>query len=355
MPVDFPGKMKMINKFYKLFLLIFVMKNICTYFSVRWKIKSKGKVCFKTKPDRLYIEINQTDIMEKEATECLYILSKLLYSKTINYYDEEKNEIGICAFDRKTVLKFDLFLIGNIVCPALNAGIFIEEYDNTFFLATTKDELKFIIRKRNKSDILLLKDIFVSEEYDKYLADIQGKIVLDIGGYIGDTATYFSHLGASIVHVYEPHPVLYKMMIKNIELNNIKNVKTNNYGISDECSIIPIKEKKSSNGPTAVFGLELPEKNQGKTVEIKTVSFKEIIENIGEVDFMKMDCEGCEFPALLSCDRLHLKKIKKMVVEYHSNPEKIIKHLENCGFSVELENSDTFIEGGNGIFVATLL
>lgn len=330
--------MKIINKFYKLFLLIFVMKNLYVYLLVRWKIKTRGNVYFKTKPDRLYIEINQKDIMEKEATECLYILSKLIYNNIINSYDEANNELGICAFNKKTALKFDLFLIGNIVYPALSAGIFVEEYDNDFFLVTIKDNLTFIIRKRNKSDILLLKDIFIYEEYGKYLPDVKGKIVLDIGGYIGDTAVYFSNLGASMVYVYEPHPVLYKMMIKNIELNNIKNIKTNNCGISDEDSIISIKEKKSSNGPTAVFGLELPKYNQGKTVEIKVVSFKKIIEDIGEIDLLKMDCEGYEVLALLSCDRIHLKKIKNMVVEYHDNPEMIIKHLESSGFSVKAEN-----------------
>lgn len=57
------------------------MKNLYVYLLVRWKIKSRGNVYFETRPDRLYIEINQTDIKEREATECLYILSKLLYSK----------------------------------------------------------------------------------------------------------------------------------------------------------------------------------------------------------------------------------------------------------------------------------
>jgi FkbM family methyltransferase len=331
------------------------MKNFYIYLLVRWKIKARGSVYFKTKPDRLYVEISQSDISEREATECLYILSKLLYHKIINSYDKTRNEIGICAFDRKTVLGFDLFLIGNIVYPALSAGIFVEEYDNVFFLVTIKDKYKFIIRKEIKQDIKILKYTFIHDEYGKYLPDIKDKIVLDIGGYIGDTAIYFSNLGASMVYVYEPHPVLYQILAKNIELNNLKNVITINCGASNENSIIFAKEDNFYNGPTGAFGSKLSREREGKRVEMKAVSFKEIIENIGEIDFVKMDCEGCEFQVLLSCGRLHLKRIRKMVVEYHSNPEKIIKHLEDSGFFVDLENSGVFIEGGNDILVASLL
>ena len=347
--------MKIINTFHKLFLLLFVMKGFYVYLLVRCKIKAKGSVYFNTKPDRLCIEISQSDISQKESTECLYILSKLLHNKTINSYDKTRNGLGICAFGRKAVLGFDLFLLGNIVYPALCAGIFVEEYDNDFFLITINDKFKFIIRKKNKSDILLLKDIFIYKEYDKYLPDLQDKVVLDIGGYIGDTAIYFSHLGASSVYVYEPHPALYKMMNKNIELNNRQNIKTNNCGVSGADSIIPIKEKRSCNGPTAVFGLELPKNNQGKTVEIKAFSLEKIIDNIGEIDLLKMDCEGYEFPALLSCNRIPLEKIKKMVVEYHGNPEKIVKHLENSGFVVKFEKTGSTIEGDVGILTASLV
>lgn len=342
-------------KYHKLFLLLFVMKNFYVYLLVRWKIKASGNVYFETKPDRLFIEISQTDIKEKEATECLYILSKLLYNKTINSYDKVRNEIGICAFNKTTVLKFDLFLIGNVVYPALSVGIFVEEYDNSFFLVTIKDKYKFIIRKNINQDIKILKYTFIHDEYGKYLPDIKGKTVLDIGGYIGDTAIYFSNLGASMVYVYEPHPVLYQILSKNIELNNLKNVMAINCGASSENSIIFEKEDNLYNGPTGAFGLKLSREREGKMVEMKAVSFEEIIENIGEIDFMKMDCEGCEFQSLLSCDRLHLKKIKKMVVEYHDDPKNLIKHLENSGFFVKDEKNGFFIDGENGILTASLL
>ncbi len=348
--------MKIINKLHKLFLLLFVMKGFHIYLLVRWKIKARGSVYFKTKLDRLYVEISQSDISEREATECLYILSKLLYNKIIISYDDAKNEIDIRAFNKITVLKFDLFLIANIVYPALSTGIFVEEYDNAFFLVTIiKDKCRFIIRKAIKQDIKILKYTFIHGEYGKYLPDIKGKIILDIGGYIGDTAVYFSNLGASTVYVYEPHPVLYQILAKNIELNNLKNIIAINCGASNKNEIMFTMEDNFYDGPTGAFGLKPSREREGKMIEMKALSFKEIIENIGEIDFMKMDCEGCEFQALLSCDRIHLKKIRKMVVEYHRNPEKIIKHLEDSGFFVELENSGVFVEGGNGILVASLL
>lgn len=330
--------MEIINKLHKLFLLLFVMKNTCAYFSVRWKIINSAKVFFNTKPDRLSIKINLSDIREKEVTECLYLLSKLLYNKTIYSYDQQKNEIGFSAFGKKTVLKFDIFLVGNIVYTALSAGFFVEEYNKEFFLVTIINNQKFIIRKKIKQDLNILKYTFIHDEYGKYLPDIKDMVILDIGGYIGDTAIYFSNSGASVVYVYEPHPVLYQMLVKNVALNNLKNIKTVNYGISDKESIITIKEDESLDGPTATFGLTTSGMNEGKEVAVKVTSLGAVIEDIGQIDFMKMDCEGCEFPAILSCDKLHLRKIKKMVLEIHCNAEKIIKHLEDSGFLVEIEN-----------------
>jgi hypothetical protein len=52
--------------------------------------------------------------------------------------------------------------------------------------------------------------------------DLKDKIIVDIGAFVGDTALYYANLGA-IVYSYEPHPVNFYWLKKNIELNpNLK-------------------------------------------------------------------------------------------------------------------------------------
>lgn len=66
----------------------------------------------------------------------------------------------------------------------------------------------------------------LGEDLEKnYLREnIQGKVVLDVGGFLGETTVYFIKKGkASKVLVFEPVPEHTVYIKKNIELNNIGN------------------------------------------------------------------------------------------------------------------------------------
>src|SRR6266851_1823796 len=64
-----------------------------------------------------------------------------------------------------------------------------------------------------------LTDIFFLDLYDLY--DYRGGVVIDIGAYIGDTAVYFAKNGAAEVYSYEPNPINYEYLKKNINLNGV--------------------------------------------------------------------------------------------------------------------------------------
>jgi len=48
--------------------------------------------------------------------------------------------------------------------------------------------------------------------------DLKDKVIVDVGAFVGDTALYYANFGA-IVYAYEPHPVNFYWLKKNIELN----------------------------------------------------------------------------------------------------------------------------------------
>ncbi len=52
--------------------------------------------------------------------------------------------------------------------------------------------------------------------------EIQGKKVIDLGGYIGDSAIYFASRGASKVYSIEAYPKLANLIKENAKLNRLK-------------------------------------------------------------------------------------------------------------------------------------
>ena len=53
---------------------------------------------------------------------------------------------------------------------------------------------------------------------------VEGRVVVDVGAFVGDSAIYFALKGARKVIVIEPHPGAYAEMLENIKLNNLEGV-----------------------------------------------------------------------------------------------------------------------------------
>ena len=62
------------------------------------------------------------------------------------------------------------------------------------------------------------------------------------------------------------------------------------------------------------------------------------------MDFAKFNCEGAEFPILMSADQLTLSKFDKMLVLYHCDlvsgaSERVLhEKLQHCGFRTSTRN-----------------
>lgn len=73
--------------------------------------------------------------------------------------------------------------------------------------------------------------------------------------------------------------------------------------------------------------------------KVPNISLDSVIESLGPhttVDFLKLDCEGGEFPAILNSWRIG--QVKRIALEWHGRgPEELIAVLEQHGFQVETE------------------
>jgi len=146
--------------------------------------------------------------------------------------------------------------------------------------------------------------------------DYRGAVVLDVGGYIGDTALWMLARGARFVHVYEP--VYWREAMQNLEG---KPAAVYPYAVWRDRR----KLKISLEGPGTG--------SHSGDMEIETVPITDVLE-VHNPDIVKMDCEGCEWTLLwLDCELL---KRFRWFIEVHGPEIPLQDKLRDCGLAPKI-------------------
>jgi len=214
--------------------------------------------------------------------------------------------------------KFKITRSSPIICSAANL---LERYqinqieEDAFQVKGDKFELE------GTSCVLL---VLAEQLRDGYRGNFTNKVVLDIGGFQGETAMLFSLAGAKKVIIYEPIEENYQFIKRNVELNQI-NAEVHNTGIGSENGI-----KKMKNEPKNANFSFYP---KGE-FEIKIENVTEIISH-SKADIAKFDCEGAEI-CLCTVPSEILKKIPVYMVELHGEDvqKQVTKKFLDSGFKV---------------------
>ncbi|MAH48854.1 hypothetical protein CMI37_23710 [Candidatus Pacearchaeota archaeon] len=212
----------------------------------------------------------------------------------------------------------------------------------------SKAEFKF---RENTKDKYCIYEVMETDCYRlKSWGLTDPKVIIDVGCHIG----CFSLLACRL---FPNCKVLsFEMVEENflIAQNNLKGFENNkcvNAAIKGKNPVIGCRyNEDNTGGHKAVFkGADsyIGERRmkwdyQLEDEEIKTLDFKQIFEDysLGEIDFLKLDCEGSEheiLPHLFETDLI--KKIKNIALEMHGRKEKecsyILSKLEEHYDSVE--------------------
>jgi len=181
----------------------------------------------------------------------------------------------------------------------------------------------------NTGNYGIILEQFVKDIYKRL--NVKGKKVVDVGGYIGDTAIYFAVKGAKHIYVFEPYPPFIKIAIKNIKLNKLeKKVTLLNEAIGKKNKTIYIDE----NHENATVE-DLKKSKRGKKIRVTTL--EEIVKRFKLKDaVLKIDCEGCEYPSLLNTPNKVLRNFEQIMLEYHYGYLNLKKKLEEAGFKVKV-------------------
>jgi FkbM family methyltransferase len=168
----------------------------------------------------------------------------------------------------------------------------------------------------------LIIEIFHYGVYESL--SVEGRVVVDAGAFVGDSAIYFALRGAKRVIAIEPHPGAFAEMLDNIKLNNMEGVIVPvNAGLASRPGKVCIENVNTSN-TFAIYHRPGDCPNA-----IPAVTLSELMDRFG-IDpndaVLKMDCEGCEYDVILN-DYEHVKLFRELILEHHSNANKLLKVL----------------------------
>lgn len=196
---------------------------------------------------------------------------------------------------------------------------------------------KAIIEFKNGLRFYYAKNAFSVEHFLEQpyrLADVKGRIVIDIGAFSGDSSIYFAWRGAKRVYAFEPVPTAFEMAADNIRLNDIRNIELFNEAIgSAEGELVLDRDQPANRGFSVTAHPSI--KTGDKRIHVK--SFESLIGELKPEDaVLKMDCEGCEYEVLLNSRDEYLLPFDQIILEYHHGADNIVERLVKAGYDLDL-------------------
>ena len=154
---------------------------------------------------------------------------------------------------------------------------------------------------QDKDPALSLYEIFVTKIYDKFFEIKEGDTVIDIGGNIGLFSYYSLCKGAKQVYCFEPSPQCYNSIIKNLSFDNLK---VEEAAVSSYDGEITFNINPESSINSSIFC----NNENNESITCKSINFNNYVKenNILNIDYLKIDCEGAEYDIIESLDEDYL-------------------------------------------------
>ena len=203
--------------------------------------------------------------------------------------------------------------------------------------------------KVDKESFHVFKEIFIEDFYnyrkiEKYIP--KEPLIVDIGGNIGFFSFFIlSKKPKSKILIYEPFQENIKLIHHTIEQNTqIKNnINIFPNAVTETNKEIIALYVSDNIQQTAVASIyDNFDNRNSKKIEVETINIEAIFKenNLEQIDVLKLDCEGAEYPILYKTDPIILMKINLILIEVHHlknetyNNESLIEYLKNIGFII---------------------
>ena len=228
-------------------------------------------------------------------------------------------------------------------------------------------EIEYFIKKNLFSEKFLLKKRLIrsiKKSYDQEIT-LLNKVInkdldsVDVGVYRGVYSYQMSKL-SSHVHSFEPNPLIYPYLEKNLK-KIIKNMTLYNVALSDKSEIVDLKvpnrfeilnknnhEERFKLGLATIHNENLLENNKYSLFKVRAEKLDNLIKNVN-IGFIKIDVEGHEKNVLLGAEKI-IKKCKPNLLveieERHTNDkvENIVNFINDLGYKSFFSDGQNLIE-----------
>ncbi|MEW6685533.1 MAG: FkbM family methyltransferase [Candidatus Edwardsbacteria bacterium] len=259
-------------------------------------------------------------------------MKKLMFSLYKRFY----NSFGGREFEKNRWISFVDGFLFKITKP--KGTILISCQGNKMYL-NTED---FAIARS-----LLLRGFYEHLETEMFKRSIKpNMVVVDVGANIG----YYSLIAAKLVgdngriYAFEPEPNNYKLLVKNIEINNYSNIVPIQKAVSNKVGKAKLFVDGYNLGNHSF--LESNIKKKAGFIEVETITLDYFFERIvgdNKVNFLKVDAEGAEGIILEGADKILRNKDIKVLIEFTptllekvgTDPLKLLQKFKKYGFNIK--------------------
>jgi FkbM family methyltransferase len=191
-------------------------------------------------------------------------------------------------------------------------------------IVSLRNGLRLKVRTRT-SDLPVVNEMFVHDAYSPIFncGNVAApRVGIDIGAHIGTFTTLAAARFPSLrLYSFEPSPENFRLLQENICLNGLGSrvvpVPKAVAGKRGEMRLF-VSDHDTGGGSLYAGGNAAdPQRSFG----VNTIVLQDVFDEFGlrDVDFLKMDCEGGEYEIFYATPASYIRRISRMVVEYHTH------------------------------------